>query len=430
MLVSPHFQAYLTATMMHAVTAPTDRSSVDGAFAFARTELAQTLADEMLGLRAVSALAPLPASGTFLSAPRRVGKSTFLRKDLLPLLKECGIEVVYVDLWEDRSRDPAQLLQLAVQRALDQHAGLLAKTAKVAHESGLARVSAMRMVTFELGKSNADGTLTDALLQLAQRAKAGKVALIIDEAQQALATEAGETAMFALKAARDALNVAPSEPRLILLCTGSSRSKLSALVSGKESPFFGAAVRDYPVLGVGFTEAYTAFVNARLQPEVQMSAEAMQQAFALVSHRPESLFVATGNAVSRTVLAAGAMAAGDDTATVKTMDAALLHEARATQGAALGVLQDQFDVLTPNQQAIFIHLMGVTVAKQRFTPFGKVSLGKYAEYVGDKVSATAAQSALDALVDKELVWQAQRGGYALDDPMWLDWFVARQPAGR
>ena len=47
-------------------------------------------------------------SGLFLAAPRRTGKSTFLRQDLRPVLEERGDLVLHVDLWEDRKVDPAQ----------------------------------------------------------------------------------------------------------------------------------------------------------------------------------------------------------------------------------------------------------------------------------------------------------------------------------
>lgn len=49
------------------------------------------------------------ASGLLLAAPRRTGKSTFLREDLRPLLEEKGALVLYADLWEDRQADPGDV---------------------------------------------------------------------------------------------------------------------------------------------------------------------------------------------------------------------------------------------------------------------------------------------------------------------------------
>ncbi len=57
-------------------------------------------------------------SGLFLAAPRRTGKSTFMREDLVPALKARGVVTTYVDLWEDRQRDPGLLIVDAVRATL------------------------------------------------------------------------------------------------------------------------------------------------------------------------------------------------------------------------------------------------------------------------------------------------------------------------
>ena len=57
-------------------------------------------------------------SGVFLSGIRRIGKTTFLRQDLIPALESRGALVVYVDLWADRSKNPASLVHEAVKAVL------------------------------------------------------------------------------------------------------------------------------------------------------------------------------------------------------------------------------------------------------------------------------------------------------------------------
>ncbi len=56
-------------------------------------------------------------SGVLLSGIRRVGKTTFLRQDLVPALEARGALVVYVDLWADRSKSPLRPLVLDAVRA-------------------------------------------------------------------------------------------------------------------------------------------------------------------------------------------------------------------------------------------------------------------------------------------------------------------------
>jgi predicted AAA+ superfamily ATPase len=81
---------------------------------YKRTALAQQIADRMLSTSQTGAA----SAGLFLSAPRRTGKSTFLREDLLPELVSRQAEVIYVDLWSDPSADPGDLIVSAVRAAL------------------------------------------------------------------------------------------------------------------------------------------------------------------------------------------------------------------------------------------------------------------------------------------------------------------------
>jgi hypothetical protein len=74
---------------------------------------------------------------------------------------------------------------------------------------------------------------------------------VVDEAQHAVTTDNGINAMHALKAARDALTMGEAGRRLALVFTGSHRDKLGALVRNRTEPFFGAQIRDLPLLGRG-----------------------------------------------------------------------------------------------------------------------------------------------------------------------------------
>ena len=62
------------------------------------------------------------------------------------------------------------------------------------------------------------------------------VALIIDEAQHALTSEAGEVTMTSLKSARDQMNQ-PGQANLMLVMSGSDRDKLLRLVVSAGAPF-------------------------------------------------------------------------------------------------------------------------------------------------------------------------------------------------
>jgi hypothetical protein len=208
---------------------------------YPRTPLASSLADALQG-KDVFSDAP---NGLFLAAPRRTGKSTFLQADLMPELQRRHVVVVYVDLWADQKRDPGSLIAEAVGQALLKQLGVVAKTAKLAGLDSI-NVAGIKIDTSKIGKVDGS-TLTDALRALSEASKA-PVALVIDEAQHALTSEAGETAMAALKSARDQLN-RPGEVRLMLVMSGSDRDKLLRLVNTNAAPFYGSQIHRMPELG-------------------------------------------------------------------------------------------------------------------------------------------------------------------------------------
>ncbi len=380
-------------------------------FTFARDELAAVLADELLGRispfdPSATHLVSNASSGTFLSAPRRTGKSTFLKKDLVPALQERKVAVIYVDLWVNKERNPADLINQALQEALAASKGFIERKAMSA---GLSKLTIAGTFSFDIAKAGtAEGaTLAKALGELADKADGKRVVLIIDEAQQALSTSQGINSLYALKAARDALNVNEDEPRLVLLCTGSHRSKLANLVTTKDHPFFGSRVRDFPTMGREFTDAMTQHYNAMLVEQFQLAREAMYGAFQILGNRPEEMITVITDAYTD--------APGSDG---KNINMLLVEKAQEARMQDLNALQIQFDSLTPLQQAILLKLIN---DGDRFTPYTGDSLGEYGKSAGAEITVGQAQQALETLVAKGIVWNPRRGGYYLDDPLWPEW---------
>ena len=207
---------------------------------FNRTNLAQAYCDSLEGKGITDA-----TSGLFLAGPRRVGKSTFLIEDLIPESKKRHWLSVYVDLWANKLADPAMLITEAVKVSLAAHKG---KFAKLAKRLKLQKINILRAVELDFSKPGLPEniTLVDLLNDLVHLS--GKpVLLIIDEAQHALSTEQGINAMFAIKSARDQINVSSKAPNLMLALTGSNRDKLAQLVIKKDQPFFGSDVTTFPL---------------------------------------------------------------------------------------------------------------------------------------------------------------------------------------
>lgn len=375
------------------------------AFLYRRPELARQYADALLGRSPFG-----HRSGLFLAAPRRTGKSTFLRIDLVPCLEAEGVRTLYVDLWADRTADPGQLIAARLARELE---ALASPLSKLLRKSGVRRVSGGGVaLDFSEDEASEPVTFTDALREIAKRS--GKpVALIVDEAQHALDSEAGKQAMFALKAARDALNQEGQgetrSPGLILVMTGSHRDKLSALVLNRDQPFFGATVVDFPLLGDGYVAAYVDWLNARLAPDNRFDTGDVTRAFRLLGHRPELL----DRVLSEHALG-GAGAPGLRT-TVET-GAEQLRERLWTQ------YDNDFGALTPLQRAL---LMALLREGERLAPFTEATRTALEEDIDARVTASDIQKALKALRRNGLVWKSGRGTYAAEDQGMIAWLEAR-----
>ncbi len=376
-------------------------------FVFHRPDLARRMADVTLGLDPLGG-----SSGLFLAAPRRTGKSTFLTVDLVPELRRRGAIPVYVDLWSDRTRDPAELVLDAIRSAFRDTEGGLSRAAR---RSGIAKVGLGPWLAIDLGKIGCPegATLPQALAELAKRS-GRPIVLVIDEAQHASTTPAGENATFALKSARDTMNAgAVASPfgnvGLGLVMTGSNRDKLSALVRDRKQAFFGSRVTDFPLLGRDYADAYAAYVNQNLKETRSLAPDEVWEAFRIVGHRPEVLEAAVADHVLGTV---GPKAAPQD----------LVGHARASREAFWADLDALWSTLTALQRAIVTRMV---TAGEGFRPFDAASTAAYGDEVGRSVETAEVQTALEQLRAAGVVVRLDRGRYAMDDASLPDWHTAR-----
>ena len=127
---------------------------------FHRPELAGALADQVLDTT-------LGASGgMFLAAPRRTGKSTFVRQGMVPEFERRGLNVIYVDLWIDKTANPAVHIANAIRTELARDDGAVTKALKKMANMSRMTVGAWgNGLSFDLSQLNfsKDATLADAL---------------------------------------------------------------------------------------------------------------------------------------------------------------------------------------------------------------------------------------------------------------------------
>lgn len=374
------------------------------------------LADEMCEALRGSNLFNDAPNGLFLAAPRRTGKSTFLQVDLLPALQQQGVVVVYVDLWAAPTKDPGELIAEAIGRALREHLGPVARAAKASGLDSVTIAGALKIDTSKIGRPDGS-TLTDALRALHELARA-PVALIVDEAQHSLTSVAGESAMTALKSARDQLN-RPGEVNLILVMSGSDRDKLLRLVNANAAPFYGSSIKHLPLLGDDFVRHLAVLVERQRPGLAPVDREQLARAFQILGHRPQFLLDALGQALSP-------FGPGADSGQRFEPLVVQLAEQRLEQERQQ--LESDFLALRALERAVIWRMLALG---PRFRPYDAEALRFYGDKTGQVITRAMAQKAMDALRDRQpsLVWKSARGEYAIDDAAMHRWYTQRVEAG-
>lgn len=373
--------------------------SATGLFRFERPALAKAVTDMILGRTLGNYL-----SGVFLSAPRRTGKTTLLRDEVMPLLESEGIKVVYVDLWSKREDNPADLIVSALREALAETRVGLIESAR--RDGGLRKVLGVELG--DIGMPDVMGIVQ--MIEALIRRTGKPVVLIVDEAQHAPSTPEGGNALFSLKAARDRLNIGPGflgpdwkGRNLMLAFTGSDRHRLHALVADSRAAFFGASITPLPLLGDDYAAAYAGWLAQRFGGNAATEDEVVR-AFSLLWNRPEALTEATGRAY----------AAGTS----------LLEEAGNLRAEVWIENRRIFDALLPEHAAV---LSVVGKSGPDDTAFSKRTLEMCGKALGCPMTASEVQAALDGLTSAGHMRRERTGRYVAEQRDMAEWLVDVNP---
>ena len=369
---------------------------------FHRHGYAQDMAEQLLQ---PSSLQLQVRSGVFLSGIRRIGKTTFLRQDLIPTLEAMGALVIYVDLWADRSKSTASLVHEAVQDTLTQltssGSGLLGRF------KGLNLGAAGFTFGFQLDSVGQKGgaTLAQAFTELVDKVQAS-VVLIVDEVQQALGSEEGSHLMFALKAARDAVNTRPQTPgHLLIVGTGSHKSLVTDMATRRSQPFSGAVSAPYEPLGRDFVQ--WKWHQLQALPGVKLPSEqAMWEGFLAMGQRPEELQNALVQLQSR----------------AEPPDLAFPIICSTLASAAADVEIAAVEELGTLAVTIFNRIAKGGEAGASGL-FAAEAMASYGASIGSAVDAPQVQNMVDRMIAANLIMRQSHGVYAVADPfvrqVWL-----------
>ena len=148
--------------------------------------------------------------------------------------------------------------------------------------------------------------------------------------------------------------------------------------------------------------------NNGLSPDNQFQPDAVFEAFKLVGGRPQML---------RDIM--GSVALSGE---ASNLSALLRQGAQEWQDRVWGEFENEFDALSPLQQAILEVL--IRKKKTGFSPFSEESMAAYKALIkGETLSPASVQTALDSLRERNLVWREARGAYALEDDGLAEWFL-------
>ena len=242
---------------------------------FSRPDLAQAYLQGFdLGLTS--------ARGLF--ARRRMGKSEFLKHDLLPAALRAGYLAAYVNLWDDTDH-PGQALATAIAQAT-QPKGLgkfwedLNTPIRKLKGGGKLPLGIEGSLELDLGeKEKAAVPAIQAALQAADKART-RLLLVIDEAQ-VLAAPQHKAVAHSLRAGLDI-----RKPGIKVLFAGSSEAALREMFSRAAAPFYNwAPLEPFPLLGREFVEAMVKQLAAVARQPLKLD-DALA-AFAALKETPE-----------------------------------------------------------------------------------------------------------------------------------------------
>lgn len=222
------------------------------------------------------------ARGIF--AKRRMGKTEFLNKDLIPAAENAGYLTAYANLWENRD-NPEQALLSAIILALapqgvDKFLQRFTTPIKKIKASGKIAGMAEGGLEAELldTSKTAESDLAEVLRNLDKTGK--KLLLAIDEAQ-VLAD--ADNVGFA-HALRSALDVRKGTVKVIF--AGSSENTLRRMFARAAEPFYNwAPLEPFELLGPDFVANMVAKVNALCKFPLQVSTA--QAAFVELNSTPD-----------------------------------------------------------------------------------------------------------------------------------------------
>ena len=342
-------------------------------------------------------------SSMVLFAPRRKGKTEFVLEDLLPAAEAAGYRTVYCSMWQNRS-DPLASLLLALTNAAkpksfgeklqDRIFRPLKKTSLEVSAGPLGKVRAEAEFNAKAANSQAALQSLPDLVDAVVAASKGKVLIALDEIQHLAKPEFQEL----VAALRTTLDIRKKSVKTVF--TGSSRNRLQMMFSQIKAPLFQfSQTTDFPDLDerfVGFIMTSFHKATGRTVPLAQANA-----AFAALSNTP-GLF---HDAVERLMKIGG------------TDIIAIAQQVLAESRDASGYVQRLMEMRPLDREV----MRAVIERAPLYTDDTRRRLALAVGIEGEPLTTRQVQIAVERLVTEQIIYQAGRGVYEIEDDQLAEW---------
>lgn len=323
---------------------------------------------------------------------RGIGKTEFMREDLIPTATQRGIRSLYCSFWENKDRPHLAYIR-ALQNAMS--SGAIKPKFKVNISAGIDLSAEIERAERPRPALPSDISMAAGLFSEWCDHLAGKPGLVILDEVQHLATSSQFDPFAA--SLRTMLDMAPRQIKVIF--TGSSLSDLQQLFQDNKAPFFNfATVQDFPALDRSFVEHLLA-VHRQITG-LHVSTEELSGLFDRVGHNAQLL---TG-LVQQMVLH-------------QTTDWQCLWESIERERLGQhGWCEKQWAELSLSDQAVYLRLL------EGKDPYAEESLKLYAEL---GFSRGTAQQAQKRLINRSLIHKTGHGVYERSILMLDEWIQAK-----
>ena len=344
-------------------------------------------------------------SSMVLFAPRRKGKTEFVLEDLLPAAEAAGYRTVYCSMWQNRS-DPLASLLLALTNAAkpksfgeklqERFFGPLKKTS-LEINAGIGKVKAEAEFNARAASSQAALQSLPDLVDAVIAASKGKVLIALDEIQHLAKPEFQEL----VAALRTTLDVRKKSVKTVF--TGSSRNRLQMMFSQIKAPLFQfSQTTDFPDLD----ERFVAFIMNSFKQATgrEVPLKDANLAFAALINTP-GLF---HDAVERLMKIGGI--------DIIAVAQQVLAESRDASGYVQRLME-----MRPLDREV---MRAVIERLPLYTDDTRRRLALAVGIEEEPLTTRQVQIAVERLVNEQIIYQAGRGVYEIEDDQLAEWLRA------